>query len=104
MTKYLRHKVTGIVYIYTPMLAKHDDVEPYTPPVEMAEEDRAVKILAAIQAVPKETWSQMFGGKYSVPKVADVSAAAGFKVSAQEIRQAIGVDDASSGSAGENEE
>jgi hypothetical protein len=90
-TRYLRHKTTGVVHIRTDLLAKHESMEPYSPVVEMSQEEREARVLVAVESVPQESWLLVAGGKYSVPKVGDVSAAAGFKVRMVEIEAALGV-------------
>lgn len=47
--------------------------------------DRATVIRAAIAQIPVESYGKPVGGKPALPKVAEVSALAGFKVSADEI-------------------
>ena len=48
-------------------------------------DDRIEKIKAAIATIPVENYGSPYAGKPAMPKVADVSAAAGFKVYADEI-------------------
>ena len=48
-------------------------------------DDRIEKIKAAIAMIPVENYGSPYAGKPAMPKVADVSAAAGFKVYADEI-------------------
>ena len=77
------------------LLAKIASMEAATPvevpdaPDDMDGEDRIAKIRAAIATIPVENYGQPYAGKPAMPKVADVSAAAGFKVYADEIGLAM---------------
>lgn len=51
---------------------------------EMAEEDRKAAVIKAVFSVPTEDYT-----KLGAPPVAMVSALAGFKVSSEEIREAL---------------
>jgi len=60
-------------------------------PEDMAAEERIAKIKAAVESVPVENYGAPYAGKPAMPKVKDVSDAAGFKVYADEIGLVMGL-------------
>lgn len=54
------------------------------------EDDRLFKIKAALASIPQSKWGKLLGGKYILPKVAEVSEIAGFKVSVEELKAIVG--------------
>lgn len=107
--KYVRQTTTGRIYPFSIFKAQRDDMEPYEMPAGEAEaskeiaevaqveesfsapesgtgdDERREKINAAIAQIPIENYGKPTMGKPALPKVAEVSALAGFKVSAEEI-------------------
>jgi hypothetical protein len=55
--------------------------------------ERLAKIVEAIATIPIENYGQPAGGRPAMPKVGDVSAILGFKVSAVEITAAMGINE-----------
>jgi hypothetical protein len=60
-------------------------------PADMTAEDRIAKIKAAVESIPVENYGSPYAGKPAMPKVKDVSEAAGFKVYADEVGLVMGL-------------
>lgn len=120
--KFIRHRITGIVYDFNPAALKRpeNDYEPYegepevkgaavtvaeakevkTAEAESTEEgktegadgvgtNRKQAIIDAVKAVNPADYSAPAGGRPAMPKVGAISDAVGFKVSADEVAEAV---------------
>lgn len=111
---YLIQDVTGRIYPYTAAIAIRPDLKPYEMPIAVKEvkkevkkeieklqdiladapdfaaaEERIEKIKAAIKTIPLESYGKPRMGLPAMPKVADVSEAAGFRVTVDEVAAAF---------------